>query len=95
MHNTAANTVYTISISSLAIALIASLLISVIVIVVILKRSKAKITASELQLTNRSTNMEPLYEEATGILPSVSASINTQENFAYGHTKTSITAIQT
>ena len=83
MHNSATNTVYTISISSLATALTVSVVVSITVIVIILKRSNTKINALEQQLINRSINMEPMCEDVTGPLPSVSA-INTQDNVAYG-----------
>ena len=81
------NTVYLISITSLAIALILSIVVSTTVIGILI-RSKAKIKAAlQLQLTNRSIHMESMYEDITGPSPSVSA-INTQDNVAYGHTKT-------
>ena len=83
-----------ISFSSLAVALTASVVASVTVIAVILVRSRAKIKALELQLTNSSTDMEPMYEEATGPLPSASA-ISTQDNVAYGHTQILTTTTQT
>jgi hypothetical protein len=52
-----------------------------------LKRSKAKTRAVSVQ-SNRARN-EPTYENVTlSPLPSVSA-INTQDNVAYGHTRTS------
>ena len=86
---------YIASISSLATALIIGIVVFVIVIVVIL-RSKAKIKATlELQLVQlpntaeRSIHTESMYEDVTGPLTSVSA-INTQDNVAYGHTKTVI-----
>ena len=80
------NTVYLISITSLAIALILSIVVSTTLIGILI-RSKAKIKAAlQLQLTNRSIRMESMYEDVTGPSPSVSA-INTQDNVAYGHTK--------
>ena len=88
--------VYIASISSLATALTVSIVISITIIVIILKRNKAKNTALELQLSNRAgrsvTHTESMYEDVTGPLPSVST-ISTQDNVAYGHTKTSITAL--
>ena len=88
--------VYIVSISFLAAALVVIVVISVIVIVVILIRSKAKNTALELQLSNRAgrsiTHMESMYEDVTGPLPPVST-ISTQDNVAYGHTKSSTAAL--
>ena len=87
---------YTISIGSLATALIVSVVIFITVIAVTLIRSKTKIKAAhDLQLTNRiesSTIMESVYEEVIGLSPSAS-SINTQKNVAYGHAKTSMIAV--
>ena len=85
-----------ISLSFLATALIISIAVSITVIVIILKRSKAKIKALETQLTDtagESMHMEPMYEDVTGPVPSVSVAINTQDNVAYGHTRTSTTAL--
>ena len=80
-------TAYIASISSLATALIISVVVFITVIAIILMRSKAKIkAASDLQLTNRAERTEPMYEDVTGPLPSVGA-INTQDNVAYGHTQ--------
>ena len=77
----------TVSISSLATALIISVVVFITVTVIILMRSKMKIkAASDLQLTNRAERTEPMYEDVTGPLPSVGA-INTQKNVAYGHTQ--------
>ena len=88
--------VYIVSISSLATALVVSVVISIIVIVIILIRSKAKNTALERQLSNRAgrsiTHMESMYEDVTGPLPPVST-ISTQDNVAYGHTKSSTAAL--
>ena len=86
--NTAA---YIISIGSLVIALIASVAVSITVIVIILRRSQAEINAA-LELSNRSTHNEPTYEDVTDPLPSV-GTIDTQDNVAYGHTKTTATYI--
>ena len=80
------NTVYIVLLSSLATALIASVAVTVI----ISTQSKAKIKAA-LEQSNRAegiTYKESMYEDVTGPLPSVSA-IDTQDNVAYGHTKTS------
>ena len=88
--------VYIVSISSLATALVISVVISIIVIVIILRRSKAKNTALELQLSNRAgrsiTHMESTYEGVTGPLQPTST-ISTQDNVAYGYTKTSTAAL--
>ena len=83
------NIVYTISISSLATALMVSVVVFITVIAIILRRNKAKAKAGlepELRETARSssTHMESMYEDP---LPSLTA-INTQDNVAYGHTKT-------
>ena len=83
------NTAYLATISALVVALIACVVIFTTAIVIILQRSKAK--TKEQQPPKRatsSTHMESMYEDP---LPSVSA-INTKENVAYSHTKTSITA---
>jgi hypothetical protein len=71
-----------------------SVVVFITVIVFILRRNKAKAEAGlELQSnTARSSsthNMELMYEDVTGALPSVSV-INTQDNVAYGHTKTTL-----
>ena len=91
LYPTDTNTVYIVSISSQATALIVSIVVLLTVIVIILRRSKAKIKAAlDLQATNRagrSTQMESMYEDP---LPSVSV-IKTRDNIAYGHTKTSTT----
>ena len=85
------NTVYIASISSLAIALIVSIVGLLSVIVIMLRRSKAKTKAVlDLQATStavRSSHIESMYEDP---IPSVSA-IRTQDNVAYGHTKTTTT----
>ena len=80
------STVYIVLLSSLATALIAS----VAVMIIILTWSKAKIKAA-LEGSNRAegiTYKESLYDDVTGPLPSFSA-VDTQDNVAYGHTKTS------
>ena len=88
--------VYIVSISSLATALVVNVVISLIVIVIILRRSKANNTVLELQLSNRAgksiTHMESMYEDITDPLPPVST-ISTQDNVAYGHTKSSTAAL--
>ena len=88
LYPTDTNTVYIASISSLATALIVSITALLTVIVVILVKSKAKIQEGiDLQVANqagRSTQMESMYEDP---LPSV-RTIPTQDNVAYGHTKT-------
>ena len=66
-------------------------MVFIIVIVIILGRSKAKIKAAS-QLSNRAEETmhvhdEPVYEDITGQLPSVSV-INTQDNAAYGLSRT-------
>ena len=87
-------TAYIASIGSLATALIVGAVVFVTVIVIISTRNKAKIKALKPQLTNRaersSTQAEAMYDNVTGPIPSVSV-INTQDNVAYGHTKTSMT----
>ena len=88
------NTAYVVATSSLAVALITSVVVFVTTIVIILRRSNAKIKAAlDLQQTSRagrSTHMESMYEDVTGPLPPVGV-INTQDNVAYGHTKTPTT----
>ena len=93
MHNLAVNTVYIISFSTVAMILTISLVVFITVIV-ILKRRKAKTTSVFIQSNRaeRTEHNEPMYENVTGPLPSVSV-INTQENVAYGYIKTSTTAM--
>jgi hypothetical protein len=90
MNNSPISRVYMyiiISFSCLATALFVGAVASLIVIAIYLKRSKAKTRAESVQ-SNRAHN-EPEYENITlSPLPSVSA-INTQDNVAYGHTRTS------
>ena len=88
------NTVYTIPISLLVIALMVSVVVFITVIIIILRRSKANAKAGlEQQLTNTArsskthNNMESMYKDVSGPLPSVHA-INTQDNVAYVHMKT-------
>ena len=79
---------FIISTSSLATALIISVVAPIIVIAAILKRHKTK-SALDLQQASRagrSTHMESMYEDVTGPLTSV---ITTQDNVAYGHTQIS------
>ena len=92
IHNldTKTATAYMITTVFLATALIASTAVFITVIAFMLRRSKAQ-TKAALELSNRSTHDEPVYEDVTSPLPSVSV-INTQDNVAYGHTKTSISA---
>jgi hypothetical protein len=87
MPNATPNTVYIISISFLATALIISATIFITVIAINMRRSKAKIKAALNRAGGGIHNVEPVYEDVTGPSPSVSA-INTLDNVAYGHTKT-------
>ena len=88
MANTATNTVYIISISSLATALIISTMIFTTVMIINIRRSKAKVEAA-LNRAGGDEHNEPMYEDVTVIGPIASGStINTQDNVAYGHTKT-------
>ena len=83
------STEYIESISSLATALIVSIVISITVIAIILKRSKAKIKAA-LESSSRvegTTQMESVYDEVTGPV----SAIDTHDNIAYSLTKTSTT----
>ena len=83
---------YTISIGSLATALILSLVVFMTVIVATLTRSRTKIKAELTSRAERNIHMESVSEDVTGPIPSVSI-INTQDNTAYGQIKTSITTI--
>jgi hypothetical protein len=87
----ATSRVYIISFSCLATALFVGAVASLTVITIFIKRSKAKTRAVSVQ-SNRAegtTHNEPGYENVTlSPSPSVSA-INTQDNVAYGHTRTS------
>ena len=71
------------------LALTSIALVSITAIAIILRRSKAKMNAAieshRAEGTSRVRD-EPMYEDVTGPLPSVSV-INTQDNVAYGHTK--------
>ena len=88
------NTVCTIPISLLVTALMVSVVVFITVIIIILRKSKANAKAGleQLQLTNTArsskthNNMESMYKDVTGPLPSVPA-INTQDNVAYVHMK--------
>ena len=79
---------YVASITSLATALIITIVaLTVMIIILTLCKAKSK-AALDLQVTNRAgrgTHMESMYEDPSS---SVSA-IHTQDNVAYGHTKTS------
>ena len=91
MNNSATSQVYIISFTSLAIALIVgAVLLSITVTTIVIKRNKAKTTAVLIQSNRaeRTIHDEPLYENVTGPLPSFST-ITTQDNVAYGHTRTS------
>ena len=86
--NTAAP--YIITIGFLIATLLVCEVVSITAIAIILRRSKAKINvALESHRAEGTTQVreEPMYEDVTGPLPSVSV-INTQDNVAYGHTKT-------
>ena len=88
MASKASNTVYIISISSLATALIISAMVFTTVMIINMRRSKAKIEAV-LNGTGGDKHNEPMYEDVTITDPIPSGSIiNTQDNVAYGHTKT-------
>ena len=89
MHSSDTNTAYIISTSSLATALIVCVVVFITVIAVIL-RSKSKTQRSNR--ADASIHDELMYEDVTGPSPSV-RTINTQNNVAYGHTKTSMAAI--
>ena len=86
---------YAISIGSLGTALIASVVVFAVVIVIILRRNKAKINAA-LTLSHRAelegrtiqcVHSGPIFKDVAGF--SLSSIINTQDNVAYSHTKTS------
>jgi hypothetical protein len=73
-----------------------SVVVFITVIIIMLRRNKAKVKAGlEPHLTNTAAgsssthNMESMYEDVTGPLPSVSV-INTQDNVAYGRTTTAL-----
>ena len=83
-------TAYIKTAGSFVTALIVGAVVSITVVVIILKRSKAKIKAA-LELSNVAEGTirnDPMYEDVTGSLPPDNV-INTQDNVAYGHTKTS------
>jgi mannitol-specific phosphotransferase system IIBC component len=92
MNNSPTSRVYIIiSFSCLAIALFVGAVASLTVTAIILKRRKEKTRAVSVQpnRTEEITRNEPGYENVTlSPLSSVSA-INTQDNVAYGHTRTS------
>ena len=85
MYNSDTNRAYIISTSSLATALIVCVVVFITMIAVIL-RSKPK--TQRPNRTDGSIHDEPMYEDVTGPSPSV-RTINTQNNAAYGYTKTS------
>ena len=90
VHSSATNTVYIISFTSLATALIVGAVLCMTVVAIILKMKKAKITAMVVH-SNRAEGTigdEQLSENVTDPLPSV----NTQDNVAYGHTRISTKA---
>ena len=81
---------YIITIGFLVATLLVCEVVSLTAIAIILRRSKAKINAALESHRAEGTSLvrnEPMYEDVTGPLPSVSV-INTQNNVAYGHTKT-------
>ena len=81
-HKSATNTVYIVSISFLATALIFS-------VAVIIRRNQAK-TKAALEQSNGSEEalpMESMYDIITDSSQAISA-INTQDNVAYGHRQT-------
>ena len=84
---------YAISIGSLGIALIASVVVFVMVIVIILRRTKVKMKAaigSPHREERTTIHGDPMYEDVARFSSlSVGTIINTQDNVAYGHTKTS------
>ena len=90
IHNSNADTLvgYIISIGVLAAALIICVVVSIIVITIILRRNKAaNTTIVELNRVERRVNDdEPLYEDITGRLPSISTVTTvTVDNVAYHH----------
>ena len=93
-HNSETNTAvpYIIIIGFLIATLLVCEVVSITAIAIILRRSKAKINAAleshaAAETTHCQVRDEPMYEDVTGPLPSVSV-INTQDSVAYGHTKT-------
>ena len=85
------NSVYIISISCIATAMIISVVVFITVVVIILMRTKGKIKAAfETQpekRIERASYTESMYEDVTG--PSCSdGAINIQQNVAYGHKQT-------
>ena len=91
INSSATSQVYIISFSCLATVFFVGAVASLTVIATFLKRSKVKIRTASVQ-SNRAeeiTHNEPVYGNVTpSPLPSVSA-INTQDNVAYGNTRTS------
>ena len=96
INNSAISQVYIISFSCLATSLFMGVVVASIIVIATFLRSKAKTRAVCIQ-SNRakeSTHNEPAYENVK-LSPSPSASaINTQDNVAYGHTKTITGAMQ-
>ena len=93
INNSATSKVYIISFSSLATALVVGAVVLSIVVIAILKRNKAKTTAVFIP-SNRAegtSHDEPVYKNVPVPLPSVSI-VNTQDNVAYGCTRTSTRA---
>ena len=91
MNNPATTQLYIIFFSNLATALFVGAVASSTVIVIFLKRSKVKIRPALVQSNNgeRTTHNEPAYGNVIpGPISSASA-INTHDNVAYGHSKTS------
>ena len=88
LYPTVTITGYIASTISLATVLIISIAALLMAMIIILTRNKAKSKAAlDLQVTNRAgrgTHMESMYEDP---IPSIST-IHTQDNIAYGHTKT-------
>ena len=85
--HTCVNQSSTISISSLAVALVVSLVVSITVITIIVMRGISEIKALKLQLittAEKRKHVECTYEYVTSALPTTGA-INMQDNAAYGH----------
>ena len=88
INNSATSRVYIISFSCLATALFVGAVASLTVIAIFLKKSQVK-NRTASNRAEETTQNESVYENATlSPLPSASA-INTQDNVAYGHTRTS------
>ena len=92
INNSAISRVYIISFSCLATVLFVGVVVASIIATATYLRSKAKVRAVSIQSNKakESTHNEPAYENVMlSPLPSASA-INTQDNVAYGNTRTSI-----